>query len=409
MKRTNYIAATCMFIPFLFACTAKQPTMQMNNTSNYDLVEKPIAIDRAQIEAKYGTISDSLIPFLKDQDGNLTPCQFEDWTLDGQWDQLFTLIDIKANEQKSYQLLLLTKEEAPEIKTRTNIRFADINDTNKEFKTAERLKSNVTEISQTYFQFEGPGWENDVVGFRNYFDARNGIDIFGKCSSGMALDECGVKGGSTYHELNDWGMDILKVANSLGAGSLALETENGLYRVGDSCDGTFTLICEGPLRSTFDLDFENIKIEGQNISLKHRICIVAGKPWYKSIVSVKNSNGVKLVSGIVNLQSDSVYSKSKDAYSYMYTHDNQAYSGEKLGMGIFALNPTMGIKAAPEEGEGITQTFYTEFEVKEEPTIFFFMAGWELQDPKWADRSEFEKGLDLEAKAIASQIDIKIL
>lgn len=408
MKRANSKIAAYALLPLLFACTAKQPTVKLSNTSSWDLTEKPIAIDRDQIESKYGKVDASLVPFLKDENGVLTPCQFEDWTLDNEWDQLFTLVDLKANEQKSYTLELIAPDKAPEVKVRTNIRFADINDSSKEFQTAERLKSNVTEISQTYFQFEGPGWENDVVAFRNYFDARNGMDIFGKCTSEMALDQCGLKDGPSYHTLSDWGMDILKVANSLGAGSLALETENGLYRVGDSCTGTFTLVCEGPLRSTFDLDFEGINIEGQTVALKHRVCIVAGKPWYKSIVSVQNTTGIKLATGIVNLQSDTVYSASKEAYSYMYTHDNQAYDGEKLGMGIFALTPTMEAKTAPEEGEGITQTFYTSFDINEEPTIFFFMAGWELQDPKWADRLEFEKGIEQEAQSIAAQISIEI-
>ena len=38
---------------------------------------------------------------------------------------------------------------------------------------------------------EGSAWENDLVGFRNYMDQRNGMDIFGKTTPDMVLDQCG--------------------------------------------------------------------------------------------------------------------------------------------------------------------------------------------------------------------------
>jgi len=66
-----------------------------------------------------------------------------------------------------------------EIPVKTNIRLANKSIPPREFTYADRLKTSDSPTSQKAFQMEGPGWENDVVGFRNYFDARNGIDIYG--------------------------------------------------------------------------------------------------------------------------------------------------------------------------------------------------------------------------------------
>lgn len=405
----SFVSLTILTLAALsVACSPKQPQVKLTNMSDFDLVEKPISIDRSMLEAKYGELDASKIPFLA-QAKTLVPCQFEDLDGDGAWDQLFALVDLKAGEQKSFILELKDKANAPEVKVRTNIRFADKNDSKLEFTTAERLKSNTTEISQQYFQMEGPAFENDVVGFRNYFDARNGFDIYGKITSDMVMDICGLKNGPTYHEMQPWGMDILKVANSLGAGALAIQTDSALYRVGETGNGTFRLVCEGPLRSTFDLDFDSILVEGKVIQLKHRVCIIAGKPWYKSNVTVQGADGMKLVTGIVNLHSDSVYSASGEEFAYMYTHDNQSYNEEKLGMAVIVPQSNIVALTAPEEGPGITQTFYTPLEIGDKPTVFYFMAGWEKQDARWADRAQFEEGVKEQGRLISAKVDVEIL
>lgn len=392
----------------LTACSQKEVEFQLINNSASDLIGKSIVIDRSELELKYGKLPEQPYAVLVDEADHKFVAQLDDLDGDGAWDELFSQVDIKAGETKSFDIDFNDRELLAAIPVKTNIRFADINDASKEYTTAERLKSNTTEISQKYFQFEGPGWENDVVAFRNYFDARNGIDIFGKTTANMALDQCGLKGGPVYHELQPWGMDILKVANSLGAGAIALQTPSGLYRVGPDCHGTYTLVKEGSLRSIFDLGFEGIQIDGKTIQVKHQISIEAGKPYYNSRVWVDGDDEAKLVTGIVNLHSDSVYSKVNEDISYFYTYDNQAFDGEKLGLAIIVPTNVLTVQAAPEEGEGITQTFYTALPITEQPVEFYFMAGWEKQDAVYSTKAGFEKAIAKQAKEIAAQVDVRI-
>lgn len=399
--KTSYLYLTLMLL--LWSCT-QQPSISLSNSSDVNLNQKSVDLERTALEQKLGALPEKAVAMLSDKEGNEYPAQLDDLNNDEKWDVLFTQVDLKAGETKEFNINFDLKEG---IVVKTNIRFADINDASKEYTTGERLKSNTTEISQQYFQFEGPGWENDVVAFRNYFDARNGIDIFGKKTTDMALDSCGLKGGLSYHELRTWGMDILKVANSLGAGAIALETPSGLYRVGPDCEGTYTLIKEGPLRSMFDLDFKSIKIDGKTITLKHRISIEAGKPYYNSQVWVDGDDEAKLVTGIVNMHSDTVYSNVKSTIAYFFTHDNQAYDGEKLGMGIIVPTNNLIVQTAPEEGEGITQTYYTALPIEKQPIEFYFMAGWEKQDEAYATKDGFESEIAKQAAAIEAKVELK--
>lgn len=97
-----------------------------------------------------------------------------------------------------------------------------------------------------YIRYEGPGWESDKVGYRYYLDWRKAIDVFGKKTGDMVLQQVGQDGFDSYHELQDWGMDVLKVGNSLGVGSLGLFYEGKAIRV-DKTDSVIVRIAEnGP-------------------------------------------------------------------------------------------------------------------------------------------------------------------
>lgn len=406
MKKLIFLLVTALF----FACSQKMPTITFTNESENALQEKPISISRADIEAHTGKVKDSQIVLLSPDEGKtFIVSQLDDLDGDSKWDELFTLIDFEPKGTVSFSLIVKDKAAAPNFKVRTNIRFADKKDPKKEFTSAVRLKNSDTETTQKYFQFEGPGWENDVVGFRNYFDARNGMDIWGKTTGTMILDQVGLAGGPTYHELQPWGMDILKVANSLGSGAIALKNGDELYRIGPDGKGTYQLVTEGVIRSVFDLKFEEIPYKGQNVDINHRIGIIAGKPWYKSEITVKGAPaGTTVVTGIVNLETDTLHHNQGKGYAYMFTHDNQAFDGEKLGMAVFVPQNSIQTFAAPEVGEGITQTYYTTMEISDKPCIYYFMAGWEKQDPRWANIRTFEDGINENGKLAAAKVSYTI-
>ena len=92
-----------------------------------------------------------------------------------------------------------------------------------EFKPVTELKVDTKHTDHSFdIQFEGPGWESDKIGYRLYLDWRNATDIFGKKTHKLVLDGVGLDGFDSYHEVSDWGVDVLKVGSSLGIGSVEI-------------------------------------------------------------------------------------------------------------------------------------------------------------------------------------------
>ena len=118
---------------------------------------------------------------------------------------------------------------------------------------------------------EGPAWENDRVGFRNYLDQRDSMDIFGKLTGQMVLDNLGIAERQSYHEPDTRGMDVLKVGTSLGAGSIAYLFGDSLCRFGDSGSGAYRAILEGPLRILLELSFTSWRVSDMAVDVVDRI------------------------------------------------------------------------------------------------------------------------------------------
>src|SRR3954452_21430892 len=131
--------------------------------------------------------------------------------------------------------------------------------------------------------------------------------IYGKRITGMVMDTVGANPANSYHNLSGWGMDILHVVKSLGAGSLAIATKdaNGkdtLIRLGgnDIQKETYQQIADGPLYAAFQMNYE-WKINDKPVTVKQDISIWGGQYFYESKVTITGAPpGAKLVTGIAD-------------------------------------------------------------------------------------------------------------
>jgi hypothetical protein len=262
---------------------------------------------------------------------------------------------------------------------------------------------------------EGPAWENDKVGFRLYFDIRNGKDIWGKTTSRMMMDEVGTDTANNYHKQAEWGMDVLKVGPSLGAGSLALQVPlpNGkdtLVRLGGKNIGgvTYEKIADGPVRAIFQLTYSNWKVgEGVSpVSVTEEIHIWGGQYFYESRVSVTGAPaGTKLVTGIVNLHSKQMYETDTAGYKSIYTYDVQSENKDKLGMAIvMPAAQEAGTATTPNVNTDIQNTYIMKANIKDDqPVVFRFYAGWEKSDERFTTEEGFKQYLLNEMKRAAAR------
>lgn len=395
-------------IPFLFVLSAcESPEVKqivLENTDGRAHVDEALLFTREQLRAEKVLLS----PVIRDEKGELVPCQADDMDGDGKWDEFAFVYSLDPNQKTVLSLEWVEPENYPQFAPRTNVRYGkmyapgDI----RELKTDVHGKYNLARGEGYPYQMDGVAWENDKMGFRHYFDGRNCRDVFGKRVSDMVLDTVGIRPegipGDTYHVLAEWGRDIMSAANSFGLGGLALQTQDSLVRLGvtidktvDNVDSTrYTLIAEGPVRSVFDLDFYGWEVPGGKIDVKETVTIWAGKFGYEN--KVKTSalpDNTYLVTGIVSNFNDMPYEEMQlGDYTAMMTHDKQTYNKEwYMGMALIVPNGNLAETFdAPKDSADIIRTWCARLKPDMDSLYHFnAYAAWELTDSKFSDREYF--------------------
>ena len=280
----------------------------------------------------------------------------------------------------------------------------------KEIMPVQNPATDFTKVPIPLYQTEGPTWENDKIGFRLYFDVRNGKDIFGKTNSAMVMDSVGTYGDKFYHHFDkQWGMDILKVGKSLGAGALALQVKSvqgkdTLVRLGGSSVGRtrYELVKDGPEEAIIRLYYDNWQVLNRTYQLIEEISIKQGDYFYESKVTIKGLKGdERLVTGIVNLKGIEAVQLKKGDVAAIYTHGKQSENNDNLGMAILVQKsaaPVFG--KAPESASDILNTYTVALKATNNiPVVFRFYAGWEQTDKRFADKAYFQDFLTKEAAA----------
>ncbi|TAJ11498.1 DUF4861 domain-containing protein [Marinilabiliaceae bacterium JC017] len=371
------------------ACSPQQKKFEVSNPLAEAIKDKAVVLTRQEVATYLAEpLKDQLVIAL-DAKGEALPTQNDDVDGDGKWDELVFLTNIDANARQEVSFRLAEAGELDHFPKRTNIRFGYKNEPCEEVVDDPRFKTNDSPSIFGYYQMEGPTWENDVVGFRNYYDARNGIDIFGKKTTAMALDSAGIR-GQNYHQMDEWGMDVLKVGNSLGAGGLALQVGDSIYRIGPCEVGRYRFICEGPVRAMLELTFKGFKVQDRSYNITHRLSIYAGDQFYRSQVWIEGLQGdEQLVTGIVDKHDLSYLVDESGDYLVYATHGHQAYTHECLGLALLVKKADfVAYKAAPKEGEGILETHLLKLK-PQQPTEFAFVVGWEYRNKKFSDKDFF--------------------
>lgn len=119
-------------------------------------------------------------------------------------------------------------------------------------------------------RYDDFAWENDVVAFRMYGkalegrpDDAQGIDLWSKRTADLVVDKWYAHGD--YHTDHGEGMDYYSVGMTLGAGDIAPLVDDGIvyskhYR-------GYEVLDNGPLRTTFRLDYEPWHVGEKTVSV----------------------------------------------------------------------------------------------------------------------------------------------
>ena len=412
------IFSALSLIVILSACSSEKKeelkSIYLQNTLSVDRVDEPIILKESFVKEVLSK-KDAKNIYFETVDGKLIPFQLDE--INGEKE--FSLeCNFKANEKKQIIVKTSDKEVTP-FKHYTNIRLGkDANndgvydDMKEDVRDANHLPGSYPVL----YQMEGITWENDKVGYRTYWDKRNGKDIWGKTTSEMVMDSIGLPNTPSYHEIHDWGTDVLKVGNSLGGGALAMIKDGELVRLGDTKSATFKIITEGPVRSVMTLDYEGWVVGENTFNLKQTITIWKGKYWYQSdvVLEGEDSDSIQLVTGITNIAlTDRKYSELEEgSNTIVYTFGNQTEHKELMGLALILDTKSLNkIIEAPNEGSGrsidgnspISHTFYTDMD-KGNKLSFKFAMGWERTDDAFKTAKGFENMLVAEASKLDAPI-----
>ncbi|WP_405380016.1 DUF4861 domain-containing protein [Maribacter sp. LLG6340-A2] len=425
MMKKIILYVTCTLVLFFISCSNTEipsQTIQLTNTSKFELTDKPITIKRSQLTVKDSTAVHPIILFGSDT----ITSQVNVTENNTAWDELFFVLDFKPEESKT--ITVTWSHQKPEYLIRTSARFGKraSKDAPVMPQTQETMLANELPLSLGYqqYQTDGPSWENDKVGFRHYLDGRNAKDLFGKKTAAISPENVGISPSGAvednYHVMEDWGRDILAVGNSVGIGGYALTTENALMRLGVTVNDTvnnvdrttFKIQNEGPVNSVLHYMYEGWKTNGRNYNVTETTSIWPGMYGYKNTVSIDGlQSDENLAVGLVNIHNDmplEVIEEHKK-YTILLTHDKQSYEKEWwLGMAlIFPKENYMGYVEAPETGN-LSNSYLAKLKINNnEPVSYFAIAGWGLSDEKFTDRAEFIAYVNNLANQLSAEITIK--
>jgi len=400
--------------------------LTLKNKSAIDRPEQVVTLSRKLLEAKAGPLENNYLQFLVDK--MPLQSQYEDLDGDGKWDEVLLLCPIKASSSVQVTLEKRGALAATKMPALAHARMKLKNED-------QSFGENLPEMEMPYqnaptdfakhalppYLTEGPGWENDKVAFRLYFDTRNNKDIYGKRIPGVVMDSVGADPKNSYHKLAAWGMDILRVGTSLGAGALAFNYQrpNGqdtLVRLGgDNIKGErYQLLSDGPLQASFLMSYP-WRLEGKPLVVTEKITITAGQYSYTSEIAVQGSDvpkDLKVNMGIADFYTNRMDSIVTDQAKAVYSFGQQSENHDNLGMAIISTNPKVAriwrIKDKPQPISDITSSYLMQEPIGvDHPVTFRFYAGWSLSDSAFNSASGFKTMLENAILQQTSPIEIQ--
>jgi predicted SAM-dependent methyltransferase len=236
-----------------------------------------------------------------------------------------------------------------------------------------------------YLRYEGPGWESDKTAFRLYLDNRNAIDVFGKRVKEIVLPAVGIDNYDSYHALTHWGMDNLKVENSLGLGSIAVWNGTKALRLEKRDSTLCQIIADGKLRSAIRTTYHGCDANGTKCNLTSLITIDAGHR--ASHLQIQTDTPLDNIStGLIKIAGAQRITAPKDAtgeWTYIATFGQQSLNNDMQGLALFFR--TRQLKQLTEDALNHVVVLQPE----NNSVDYYLMPTWQLDNDPVTTREQF--------------------
>jgi unsaturated rhamnogalacturonyl hydrolase len=362
-------------IPTTAKNTAQQPSsdkiveshvgkVNVTNPSTFERLQQPVYLSFYDLGLTGTEPNLKQLAVINNADKQLINSQIIDKDFNGELDGILFLTQLAAGNSQSYSVKFSDKALSSDQK----VKFTQAEISHKtggewvahtkppKHKPASVFKEyiggkfyNVTELSppthytdhSNWIRYEGPGIESDKVGYRIYLDWRNGFDIFGKLTNKPVLQQIGVDGYASYHEMQPWGMDILKVGSSLGAGGFGLWHDKSLSLVSDVQSWQANITANGDIYSSLQINYQGWQNAVNQQDLTANVSMLAGSRLAKVNLQLEQDLPA-LAAGVVKHKNTEFIQGNTDitgaAYTYIASWGKQALDDSYLGMAVFFKN-----------------------------------------------------------------------
>lgn len=252
-----------------------------------------------------------------------------------------------------------------------------------------------------FIRYEGPGWESDKVGYRFYLDQRNATDVFGKKTTQMVLQKVGLDGFDSYHEMQDWGMDVMKVGPTLGVGSPGAWLDGKITRVEKTDSVTCEIQENGPVYSSILTTYYGWAIGEEKFTVKSHLSIHAGTRVTVQTLELDRDTDI-LCTGIGKDPNAERITRPGDdtRLSWLATYGTQSLNDDELGLGVL-YSPAVA-SGTSEDVHNHAVTLKT----GERRVRYYFTACWSGEPGGISSREVFEAHLDEQSRRLANPVKV---
>lgn len=395
-------------------------TVEITNPAALARADELVTLQRVEIEKQLHLSPKFIAVFHNEKQ---LPVQHIDENGDGKWDEAVFLYSFQANEKASFKISPANVSNITGTEQRAHVRLRKKNadDTFGSNVTSETMPlrnpaADFSKQSLPMYLTEGPAWENDKVAYRLYFDVRNNKDIYGKTTSKMMMDTVGANRKVSYHNLSDWGMDVLHVVKSLGAGALALSVPqkgaaDTLIRLGGQniTKTVYQQVADGPLLAKFTVTYD-WQINKKPIQIKEAISIWGGQYFYDSKVTVKGAPaGSKLITGIADFYENTFQTIKEGKAVIGFSHGRQSENKDNLGLGVLADKQNFAkVDSINRSNTDVNETYVIAQTIQDNvPSYYRFYTGWERTDKRFTTLEGFKDFLKEEAMRYSQPVEVK--
>jgi len=323
------------------------------------------------------------------------PHQLDDMDNDGEGDEIAMIMNMEPNERK--QIV---------------IRYAPDG-------RAVNLGYDRRSRAAIHPEYEGIGWESELIAYRIHPDHRNSIGVFGKQEPALSLDKFAASvADNGYNHLEAWGINVLNGGASIGCGGFGLWNRDKLVKpsnmIGRSLPepddrvARYTrIIADGPIRSVVQVIYDNWRVGDQTLKVTATYSIFAGQRWTRSEIKIEGANNpVKIAAGLI--KSDAGKLTRDEENGLFYTWGTQSHRDKPDDLGMAVIYPIESFDSFHEDDKSGAHLAVLNPGADNE-IAYWFLAAWSSGDMGVKKEKEFDDMVSSVARKLRHPLPVTIM